>query len=47
MVEQKVKEILDKGLDYMSSEKSGDDGVTLQERLALAEAKVFQLSESA
>ena len=26
---RKVKEILDKGLDYMSSEESGDDGVTL------------------
>ena len=29
---RKVKEILDKGLDYMSSEESGDDGVTLHRR---------------
>ena len=28
-----MKEILDKGLDYMSSEKSGDDGVILYRRV--------------
>ena len=27
-----MKEILDKGLDYMSSEESGEDGVTLYRR---------------
>ena len=29
---RKVKEILDKGLDYMSSEESSDDSVTLYRR---------------